>query len=56
MPKKDDKTANAEKKMIAVEPVLHDGERIEPGEPFTCDAKQADRHLKHGTAKKGTGK
>ena len=38
--------------LIALEPILHDGERIEPGEAFTVTRKQAAAHLKNKTAEK----
>ena len=46
----DEKAGNVE--LIALEPILHDGERIEPGEAFTVTRKQAAAHLKNKTAEK----
>ena len=48
------KAADDEKavELIALEPILHDGERIEPGEAFTVTRKQAAAHLKNKTAEK----
>ncbi|SDU26779.1 DUF7210 family protein [Desulfobacula phenolica] len=39
-------------KLVAVEPILHDGEKIAPGETFMTDNKQADRLLKKKRAEK----
>jgi hypothetical protein len=50
--KKDNDTKAGEVKLIALEPILHDGERIEPGEAFTVTRKQAAAHLKNKTAEK----
>lgn len=50
--KKDTDAKASEVKMIALEPILHDGERIEPGEPFKVTGKQAAVHLKNHTAEK----
>lgn len=39
-------------KLKAIEPILHDGERIAPGESFVVNKKQAAAHLKNKSAQK----
>jgi len=39
-------------KLTAIEPILHDGVLIKPGEEFEADKNQADTHQKNKTAGK----